>query len=251
MAVITGADNYKYSPISTAGKKEKAAVIDNPSGALTEDGFLKLFIETLKNQSIDSTTDIKEIMQYTANMTTVQTNNANKKALDNVVKTLKNNSNYSTQYGLLPAIGKIAITKLDLLKFDGQNTTDFTLFAPEKMKNATMEIKNQAGATLREIPLEKYVNSVGIEGKDDKGIDMKDIQGLLYLSWDGQLIDGTLAEKGDYKVNINYKDEKGLDKRINLGEYKVQSVKFKEGTLFLNVGQFDVAFNDILELKDN
>ena len=64
MAIIMGADNQKYTPINATTKdtkNENTKVVDNPAGSLGADAFLKLFIETLKNQSIDSTTDIKEI----------------------------------------------------------------------------------------------------------------------------------------------------------------------------------------------
>jgi flagellar hook assembly protein FlgD len=250
---IKGTDNQQYLPIKTNNDKtntENARVVDNPAGTLGADAFLKLFIETLKNQSIDSTTDIKEIMDYTASMTTVQTNNTNKKALEDVVKTLKSNSEYTTQYGLLPAIGKIAVTNKDLLKFDGKKDLEFSMYIPDNMEHGVMEIINKEGVIARTIPLDKYKNATGEIGKDDKGVALKDVQGLISLSWDGTLLNGAIAEKNEYHVKINYKNDKGVDKSINLGEYKVQSVKFKGGTPYLNVGQFDVAFKDILELKD-
>ena len=251
MPTITGTDNQQYS---TIGGKEKyvrpEGGVDNPNGALDSDSFLKLFIATLKNQSVDSTTDIKEIMQYTASMTTVQTNNANREALESVVETLKANSDYKSQFGLLPAIGKMAITKLNTLKFDGKNKTEFTVFTPEVMKNASMQITSLTGAIVKEIPLDEYVNYKGTVGEDESGNDLHKTKGLLNLSWDGTNTSGTFAEKNGYRVKINYQDESGANKELNLGEYKVQSVKFKEGVPYLNVGNLDVELSDILELRE-
>ena len=251
MATITGADNQTYLSVEgQSGVTRDEASLENPSSVLGSQEFLKLFIETLKNQTIDSTTDIREIMDYTASMTTVETNNANKEALQNVVKTLTNNSNYSSQYGLLPAIGKLAITNESTLAYDGKKDVSFAMYFPKDIDTGEITIKNLGGATVRTIPLKDYVSEVGVQGEDDRGIALKGGNGLLRFTWDGALEDGTKLSEGEYTMGIKYRDTEGGAHSLSLGEYKVESVKFKQGTPYLNVGDKDVKFEDILELRD-
>ena len=224
--------------------------IKNPTSDLDSQAFLKLFIETLKNQTIDSTTDIKEIMQYTASMTTVETNNQNKEALEQVVTTLRTNSEYSTQYGLLPAIGKLAVTNQSDLQFNGKDTLNYAMFLPQKVKNGSIEIKNPIGTVVRTMSLDKYINNYGHEGKDETGREIKGNDGLFRFSWNGISDRGAFVEKGRYSVQIKYNDERGVEREAKLGEYEVKSVRFKEGKPYLNVGDSDVAFEDVKELRN-
>ena len=251
MATITGTDNQTYLSVEgQANATRQEGSIENPSSVLGSQEFLKLFIETLKNQTIDSTTDIREIMDYTASMTTVETNNANKEALQNVVETLTNNSNYSSQYGLLPAIGKLAITNQSTVGYDGKNDVPFAMYFPKEVDTGEITIKNLGGATIRTISLDEYVNEVGVQGEDDRGVSLKGADGLLRFTWNGALEDGTKLGEGEYRMSVKYRDTDGGQHTLNLGEYKVESVKFKQGTPYLNIGDQDVKFEDILELRD-
>jgi flagellar basal-body rod modification protein FlgD len=248
-AVIIGKDNNKYANINSSNAYKRTQEVENPQGSIDSNSFLKLFIATLKNQSIDSTTDIKDIMEYTASMTTVETNNENKRALEKVVETLTNSATYSSQYSLLSAINKIVITNLDTLKFDGKNKIDYSIYSQDKLKDATLNILDETGNTISSVALSEYKNSFGIAGKDERGNPLtNEPSGLLSFAWDGK-VNGKLQGKGEYSAKINFSSEDGKQKEVSLGTYKVQSVKFKQGEPFLNLGYIDANMNNILELK--
>ena len=229
--------------------KKPKREIDNPRGQLGGDDFLKLFLESLKFQDPTSPVETKDMMVQTAQLTTVETNVANKKALEAVTKTLTQSSQYQAQFALLPAIGKMAITKLDTVNFDGSNPKDFKLYFESEPQAGSITIEDDKGNKIKELSLVNYINETGKEGEDEQGFKIKETKGMLSFTWNGTSDTGATTKKGNYKIFANYTGKDAKVHKINIGTSIVESVKFDKGQPLLKLGDKYVEFSQINEIR--
>lgn len=229
--------------------KKEDRVVENPNGKLDGDDFLKLFLESLKHQDPTSPVETKDMMVQTAQLTTVETNVANRKALEAVTKTLTKSSEYQSQFGLLPAIGKLAILKDTAIAYDGKNDKDFQLYFENPPASGSIVITDNKDNKVREISLLQYKNETGNVGEDEKGLKIKDSKGMLSFTWDGRNDVGGKLLKGSYNISANYVGQDAKAHKINLGTNLVESVKFENSEPFLKLGDKYVKFSEVSEIK--
>ncbi len=249
MAVDTLTPSQK-STFNSLQSSKANRIIENPDGKLDGDDFLKLFLESLKHQDPTSPVETKDMMAQTAQLTTVETNVANKKALEAVTRTLTKSSEYQSQFGLLPAIGKLAVIKDDTLEYDGVNSKDFKLYFENPPSSGSIVISDSTGKKIREISLLQYKNEVGEVGEDENGLKIRDSEGMLSFTWDGKNNDGNKLAKGKYKIEADYTGKNAKVYNINLGTNIVESVKFENSEPFLKLGEKYVKFSEISEISE-
>ena len=189
------------------------------------------------------------MMAQTAQLTTVETNVANKKALEAVTATLTKSSQYQSQFGLLPAIGKLAVTKNDSVNYDGTNDQDFQLYFENPPASGSITITDSNNNKVREISLLQYKNDLGEVGEDEKGLKIKDSQGMLSFTWDGRKDNGGKLPVGEYKIKAEYVDQNAKTHKIKLGTNIVESVKFENAEPLLQLGGKYVKFSEVSEIK--
>ena len=239
----------KTTTFSNLAAKTTPRTVENPDGKLDGDDFLKLFLESLKYQDPTSPVETKDMMAQTAQLTTVETNVANKKALEAVTNTLTKSSQYQSQFGLLPAIGKLAIIKDDTVQYDGISDKDFQLYFENPPASGSIAIYDSNNNKVREISLLQYTNEVGEVGEDEKGLKIKDSTGMLSFTWDGRSDDGSKLAKGKYTIKANYVGQDAKSHNINLGTNIVESVKFDGTEPLLQLGGKYIKFSEVSEIR--
>jgi len=232
-----------------AGQAKKEKQIDNPKGNLDGDDFLKLFLETLKYQDPTAPMKTQDMMIQTAQLTTVETNVANKKALEAVVKTLTSSTKYQSQFGLIPAIGKLAVTKDTSVKFDGLLNSDFELYFKEMPKSGNITIKDKAGQTVKNISIGEYKNRNGVLNEDENGRKIKESKGTMSFTWDGNDDRGVKVATGDYFISASYVGKNSKVYTVDLGTNIIESVKFDAGMPYLKLGSKYIPFSKVSEVK--
>ena len=242
----TTKNNSKFNSLQASKAKR---VIENPAGKLDGKDFLKLFLESLKSQDPTSPVETKDMMIQTAQLTTVETNVANKKALETVTQTLTKNSEYQSQFGLIPAIGKLATLKDATLKYDGSNLKDFDLYFENEPKSGSIAIIDKNKKKVREISLLQYKNALGETGEDESGRKIEDSKGVLSFSWNGRRDNGSKLPKGKYTIKAEYVGEDSKKHTVFLGTNVVESVKFENSEPFLKLGEKYTKFSDIGEIR--
>jgi flagellar basal-body rod modification protein FlgD len=224
-------------------------VIENPKGKLDGNDFIKLFLESLKSQDPTSPVETKDMMVQTAQLTTVETNIANKEALEAVAKTLTKSSEYQSQFGLLPAIGKLAILKDSTVEYDGNNDVDFKLYFESEPQSGSISIFDKNNKKVKEISLLQYKNEMGKIGKDEDGQDIKDSKDMLSFIWDGRTDNGNKLTKDKYKIQANYLGKDGKSHNIEIGTNIVESIKFENAEPLLKLGANYVEFSKVHEIR--
>ena len=239
----------KTAVFNNLAAKKVQRTAENPKGKLDGNDFLKLFLESLKHQDPTSPVETKDMMAQTAQLTTVETNVANKKALEAVTSTLTKSSQYQSQFGLLPAIGKLAVVKNNAVKFDGQNSKDFQLYFENPPTSGSIVITDSKNNKVREISLLQYRNELGESGEDEKGLKIKDTTGILNFTWDGRRDNGSKLPKGEYSIKANYVGKDAKSHTISLGTNIVESVKFENAEPLLQLGGKYIKFSEINEIR--
>ena len=234
-----------YNPAST----KSARIVENPDGKLDGDDFLKLFLESLKHQDPTSPVETKDMMAQTAQLTTVETNVANKKALESITETLKSSSQYQSQFGVLPAIGKLASLKEAVVDFDGSNPKDFEIYFEDSPKSGSIIVTDSKGQKVREMSLLNYTNGSNQVGEDENGKKIEDSKGVLNFTWDGREDNGLKLPKGKYEIEAEYIGSDSKKHTIKIGTNIVESVKFENSEPYLKMGGDYVKFSNIGEIR--
>jgi flagellar basal-body rod modification protein FlgD len=130
-ASITGKSYGKWSYDS----------VENPKGKLEKDSFLKLFLTELKYQDPTEPMDNEKILTQTSQLTQLEAQEEQKKAMKKIVENFNKNSKFQAQYSLVPAIGKMARTTLDYVNINtGDKKSSFELYFDKPIKNGKIFI---------------------------------------------------------------------------------------------------------------
>lgn len=267
LAEVTGAK--QASEIKKT--QEKSPKIAN---GLDKDTFMKLFLEQLKNQDPTAPMETEKIITQTAQLTQVEMQEENKKAMKEMVDSMKvmqeSNEEFknfqstlketmdklgegvdnsieaagqmaqSSAFQSVAMVGKIAETDVSGVNYTGEGKVHFSLFFDRPIDTskgkAVVQIFDESKQLVRTIAL------------DDKNGQ----QGYLDFSWDGLNDRGEQMDSGSYSVEAEYnldpKTNHYLTTRVGRGE--IQSVLFDKGKPLIRMGELILPLSAALEFYD-
>ena len=208
-------NNINNSNFQTAVEKE----------SLSNDDFMKLLLTELKYQDPTKPMDSKAMIDQTMQMSTIEANNTNVKAL-----TSMQNSFASTQMlNSVSLIGKhIDTGNRDLNLQD--STSEFSILFEENVSTGSIYIKDQAGA---------IVNTLNIDDLTS---------GTTTFSWDGKDSNENQLSDGIYTLTVDAKnsDNKPID--ANIGTYVVSSLEFNGDNVTVVANDYKIDPNSVKKI---
>lgn len=207
------------------GYKPKSIYSDKPKDQIGKDEFLKLLTHQLKNQDPMNPMEQNKFAAELAQFSQLeQLSNINTK-----FDTFNNNKAMETQFYGASFLGKEVVTSGQTMNFQGEGTEANIMFRLDK----------NAERVLARV-FDKQNNIVGEVWKENIG------RGNQTFTWDGYMLDGQPAGKGDFNVRI-FAWDKNSDP-INV-ETKVtgtvESVFFENGETVLQVDGKKVFLRDV------
>jgi len=208
-------NNINNSNFQTAVEKE----------SLSNDDFMKLLLTELKYQDPTKPMDSKAMIDQTMQMSTIEANNTNVKAL-----TSMQNSFASTQMlNSVSLIGKhIDTGNRDLNLQD--SISEFSILFEENVSTGSIYIKDQAGA---------IVNTLNIDDLTS---------GTTTFSWDGKDSNENQLSDGIYTLTVDAKnsDNKPID--ANIGTYVVSSLEFNGDNVTVVANDYKIDPNSVKKI---
>ncbi|WP_257534857.1 flagellar hook assembly protein FlgD [Helicobacter winghamensis] len=238
------------------------------SNSLSNEAFMRLFLEQLKNQDPTAPMETQEILTQTAQLTQVEAQEKMKKAMEDMTTTMKSmqetnkatieaqNKLVETQkkmletmgvlagsiqdssilggYNTVGMIGNIAETAFTALKVEKNEPIEFELYFDEPIDpekgSPKITITDKDNNVIREIDL--------AEKNPDGSYKYKGKQGYIAFEWDTRNNKGEFMSKGDYTVRAEYNLDKDTNKykETQLGRGEVQSIVFDQGVPYVKLG---------------
>ena len=267
LAEVTGAKQAQ----ELKKNQEKSPKIAN---GMDKDAFMKLFLEQLKNQDPTAPMETDKIITQTAQLTQVEMQEENKKAMKEMVDSMKvmqetNNEfkNFQTTlkdtmeklgegidnsieasgqmsqasaFQSVSMVGKIAETDVSGINYNGEGRVSFSLYFDQP-------IDASRGKPIVQIFDEnkQLVRTLDLAQKNGES-------GYVEFSWDGLSDRGEQVDSGSYSVSAEYnldpKTNHYLTTRVGRGE--IQSVLFDKGKPLIRMGELILPLNAALEFYD-
>jgi flagellar basal-body rod modification protein FlgD len=203
--------------------------IYNPKSELDKDAFMKLFLKELEMQDPTDPMDTDKMLEQTAYLSTMEMNQNMQTTLENLSKTLNQNS----ELGAISAIGKIADTGNRYINVtDDDKNVSFDLYFGDDISSGEVQIKDKNGNIIRTFPLEAH----------DKGV--------LNFEWDLSDNNGQRVKSDTYEVTATYTSSDGKTHTTALGAYPIESVRFENGTPYAKLGSNYLPFSEIKEIYE-
>ena len=201
----------------------------NPKSKLDKDAFMKLFLKELEMQDPTDPMDTDKMLEQTAYLSTMEMNQNMQTTLENLSKTLNQNS----ELGAISAIGKIADTGNRYVNVtDDDNSVSFDLYFGDDISSGEVQIKDKNGNIVRTFPLETR----------DKGV--------LNFDWDLRDNNGERVKSDTYEVVATYTSSDGKTHTTALGAYPIESVRFEDGNPLAKLGSTYIPFSEIQEIYE-
>lgn len=201
--------------------KKRRAVGDDQLG---KDAFMKLLMTQIKNQDPSNPMKSHEMAAQLAQFSSLeQLSNIN----SNIEKMNKGNSS-NTNFDVLKMIGMSV--KGDSSKIARANLGDAHDIQFQLAKDATnvlVRVKDMAGNVVREL----------------EAFNLK--QGKNEISWNGEILDGSQARPGDYRVELVAKNNSQKIATQTSFEGKISGVNFSASGPVLMIGNKSVKMSDI------
>ena len=267
LAEVTGAKQAQ----ELKKNQEKSPKIAN---GMDKDAFMKLFLEQHKNQDPTAPMETDKIITQTAQLTQVEMQEENKKAMKEMVDSMKvmqetNNEfkNFQTTlkdtmeklgegidnsieasgqmsqasaFQSVSMVGKIAETDVSGINYNGEGRVSFSLYFDQP-------IDASRGKPVVQIFDEnkQLVRTLDLAQKNGES-------GYVEFSWDGLSDRGEQVDSGSYSVSAEYnldpKTNHYLTTRVGRGE--IQSVLFDKGKPLIRMGELILPLNAALEFYD-
>ena len=189
------------------------------------DDFLTLLTTQLQNQDPLEPLDSSEFTTQLVQFASVEQQIGQNARLDQIVK-IQGGSQavgaVSFLDTIVEAFGNTAVLK------DGQANYTYTL--PSEAATLTINIKNEAGETIRTLTGETAA-------------------GKHTLVWDGNNDQGIAQPEGKYSITVTAKNAEGGDITASTGVVgKVSGVTVQDGQLVLDLGGLTVKVTDVLSV---
>ena len=133
-----------------------SGVVQNPKGKLSNEDFLHLFLEELKNQDPTDPMDNQKILEQTSQLASIEANEALKSSLE----TMSSSIAQSTQFTATSMIGRSAkINDNNNIEVKSANSEKFGIYLNNMATNIKIEIKDKDYNTVYEETL-TYTNTL-------------------------------------------------------------------------------------------
>ncbi|PAF45640.1 hypothetical protein BKH40_01800 [Helicobacter sp. 11S02629-2] len=248
-------------------KKEHSTKLTND---MDTDAFMKLFLEQLKNQDPTAPMETDKIISQTAQLTQVEMQEENKKAMKEVASAMKSTQEtnaslrdfqgqmkksleeldkgmkesaksmaqaaQSNSMNTVSMIGKIAETDVMGIDFKGDKV-NFSLYFDDKIDaskgKASIEILDKNNDIVKTISLDSKNNQ----------------KGYLDFSWDGVDNNGKQVPKGNYKIVAKYNLDEHTNKynETRFGRGEIQSIIFDKGVPLMRLGELVLPLKSAME----
>lgn len=214
--------------------------IENPAGVLDKDAFLNLFLEELQNQDPTAPMEADKILEQTAQLTQLETNEQLKETLNQLSGIVEASTDNNKQFNAVSSIGKLVDTELTTMELEDGKEVEFELYFDKPIKTGFIEILDEDGETVRSFAID----------------DLEGQSGMLTFEWDGTDDDGRLLADGAYSVESTYRtpvegdeDGEGEEMTTMLGRGVVDSVRFDNGKTLLKVGGSYIPMSNVLQFS--
>jgi flagellar basal-body rod modification protein FlgD len=195
---------------------------------LDKDAFLKMFMTQLKYQDPTSPVDNEKMAQQMAMFSQLEQSVTTNQYLEKMLA--KQGDDQQLAFSM---IGKTVAVDKAALFHSKMEASQFTFNLPQDATELKVEILNDAGETVKTLPM---------EGRS---------QGEIKVRWDGMTDDGQAAGTGRYFYKVS---AKGLnDNPITVDsklEGKVSGITRAGGETFLLVGDQRIRMNEVNSVKD-
>lgn len=199
---------------------------NSSSVADVQDRFMTLLVTQMKNQDPLNPMDNAQVTSQMAQLSTV----TGIDKLNDTMAALISSVQVGQSYQATSMIGHNVLVSGNTVSTEGSGGY-FGVELPVGADKLSITIKDAAGNTIRNVEL-------GAQS-----------EGTLPLTWDGKTNDGTVAAKGDYKIEVNASiGGKSVD-ASSLGYAKVLSVSNVNGGIKLNLSNnSSVSTTDVKEI---
>lgn len=253
--------------------------------SLSNEAFMRLFLEQLKNQDPTAPMETQEILTQTAQLTQVEAQEKMKTAMEKMTKAMESmqetnektieaqnkmiesqekmleslgllsdsitDSNILSGYNSVSVIGKMAETGLDTISIEKNDKVEFGLYFDEP-------IDASKGNPKITIVSNKVVTNDN--GKEDvektivKEIDLSAYNGKsgwITFEWDTKDNGGTYVKAGDYTISAEYNLDSTTNKYLetSLGRGVVQSVIFDQGVPYVKLGEMIIPITYVYSFE--
>lgn len=267
LSQVTGAN-------AAAAAKKEAESKPKIANGLDKDAFMKLFLEQLKNQDPTAPMETEKIITQTAQLTQVEMQEENKKAMKEMVDSMKvmqesneafkafqgdlketmtklsegvdssieSNAQMSqaSAFQSVAMVGKIVETDVSGVNYGGDGRVGFSLYFDKPIE------ANKGTPVIQIFDADKrLVKSISLKDKDG-------LSGYLDFSWDGLDDHGEQQPKGQYSINAEY----NLDPKTNqysltrVGRGEIESVLFDKGKPLMRMGELILPLDAAMEFYE-
>lgn len=203
-----------------------------PKKELGKDEFLKLLTQQMKSQNPLKPQEGQEFASQLAQFSSLEQLTNISKLLENQLDGNKVLAASVTNASAPALIGKNVEAQTDYLAFDGANPVTIAYDLPQSASEGVLQIKTEAGAVVRSIPLD--------------GANLKN--GRHTLMFDGKNNRGQMLGKDNYRIEVVATAGSSPVEAQTFVRGTVSGLRFKsEGTmLVVNGGEMPLA--DIVEI---
>jgi flagellar basal-body rod modification protein FlgD len=203
-----------------------------PKKELGKDEFLKLLTQQMKSQNPLKPQEGQEFASQLAQFSSLEQLTNISKLLENQLEGNKVLAASVTNASAPALIGKNVEAQTDYLAFDGANPVTIAYDLPQSASEGVLQIKTEAGAVVKSIPLE--------------GANLKN--GRHTLMFDGKNNRGQMLGKDNYRIEVVATAGSSPVEAQTFVRGIVSGLRFKsEGTmLVVNGGEMPLA--DIVEI---
>lgn len=244
--------------------------------SLSNEAFMRLFLEQLKNQDPTAPMETQEILTQTAQLTQVEAQEKMKTAMEKMTNAMESmqktnektieaqekmvesqqkilesfgllveniqDTNILSGYNAIGIIGKIADTSLNAITIEKNEKVKFSLYFDEPID------ASKGNPKISIISEKVKTDEKGNESKDKtlvREIDLRQYNGKsgwITFEWDTKDSSGGYVKAGDYKISAEYNLDSTTNKYLEtqLGRGEVQSVLYDQGVPYLKLGEMVV-----------
>lgn len=279
---------------STEETKKDNPLDDNPipkdesttgGNSLSNEAFMRLFLEQLKNQDPTAPMETQEILTQTAQLTQVEAQEkmktamekmtsamesmqeTNKKTIESQEKMIESqqkmleslgllsdsitDSNILNGYNSVSVIGKMAETGLDTITIEKNDKVEFGLYFDEPIdaSKGNPKITIVSNKVIKDDNGKEDVEKVIVKEIDLSAYDGQ--SGWITFEWDTKDNGGTYVKAGDYTITAEYNLDSTTNKYLetSLGRGDVQSVIFDQGVPYVKLGEMIVPITYVYSFE--
>jgi len=203
-----------------------------PKKELGKDEFLKLLTQQMKAQNPLKPQEGQEFASQLAQFSSLEQLTNISKLLENQLEGNKVLAASVTNASAPALIGKNVEAQTDYLAFDGANPVTLAYELPQSVSEGVLQIKTEAGAVVRTIPLE--------------GANLKN--GRHSLVFDGKNNRGQLLGKDNYRIDVVATAGSSPVEAKTFVRGTVSGLRFKQEGTMLVVNGGEMPLSDIVEI---